>query len=353
MKKENRKIAGWGGALLVLLAAVWMVRRSPEAGEWYARKVYPSVAAVLSSVSAMVPFSLGDLFVVVAVAGLLIYIMYAVYRRRSFWRTALTVVIFLGYVYVWFYAAWGLNYFRKDFYSRTEIPYRKYDPVEFGRFVNEFADKLNSSYVPVEKIDTALVRQEVKAGYDRIAERFGMIAPQKIYEAKPMLSNELMSKTGVLGYMQPFFTEFCVNEELLPVQYPQTYAHELSHRLSISNEAEANLYAYLVCTASEVPEIRFSGYFSLFPYILSNARMALSEEEYREVVKKIKPEIIELYNKKQAYWADRYSKLIGELQYRLYNSFLKGNNISSGTVNYSEVVGLLLSYEAAEKERTK
>ena len=34
-----------------------------------------------------------------------------------------------------------------------------------------------------------------------------------------------------MGYMGPFFTEFNLNGQLLPVQYPATYAHEMLMRL--------------------------------------------------------------------------------------------------------------------------
>ena len=87
-----------------------------------------------------------------------------------------------------------------------------------------------------------------------------------------------------MGYMGPFFTEFNLNGQLLPVQYPATYAHEMAHALSISNEAEANLYSYLICTSSSVPEIRFSGYFSLLPYVLSNAYVALDKDSFEEKI---------------------------------------------------------------------
>ena len=77
-----------------------------------------------------------------------------------------------------------------------------------------------------------------------------------------MLWSRLMSRVAVTGYMGPFFTEFNLNQELLSVEYPFTYAHELAHRLGIASEAEANLYAYLVTSAAQEPAIRFSGYFS-------------------------------------------------------------------------------------------
>src|SRR3712207_7736927 len=37
-----------------------------------------------------------------------------------------------------------------------------------------------------------------------------------------------------------FFNEFTLNGDLLPVGYPATYAHEFSHWLGISSEAEAD-----------------------------------------------------------------------------------------------------------------
>ena len=148
-----------------------------------------------------------------------------------------------------------------------------------------------------------------------------------------------MSGVGVLGYMGPFFTEYNLNPDLLPVQYPFTYAHEMAHVLGISSEAEANLYGFPVCSRSGVPEIRFSAYFAL----LSNAYGLLSEEEFNEWKETISPEVKDLYNRKVAYWENLYSPFIGEIQSTVYNWFLKGNNIPSGRKNYSEVVALLMA----------
>ena len=40
-----------------------------------------------------------------------------------------------------------------------------------------------------------------------------------------------------------------------------------------------------------------------------------------------------------------YSPLIGDIQDFIYDLYLKGNKIQSGRKNYSEVIGLLISYE--------
>ena len=246
-------------------------------------------------------------------------------------------------MYVWFYIAWGLNYFREDFFTRTRTTYVPFSSEHFQSFLDAYTDSLNASWVAIETIDREVVKEAVLDGYRKLPTRFGLTTPGAYLHPKTMLLSRLMSGVGVMGYMGPFFTEFNLNDQLLPVKYPATYAHEMAHVLSISNEAEANLYSYLICTGSSVPEIRFSGYFSLLPYVLSNAYVALDKDAFEAWKKRLRPEIKDLYNEKVAYWQSLYSPLIGEAQDVVYNLFLKGNKIPTGTANYSEVIALLIA----------
>ena len=91
-----------------------------------------------------------------------------------------------------------------------------------------------------------------------------------------------ISMVGVTGSMGPFFCEFTLNGDLLPANYPATYAHELAHLLGITSEAEANFYAYQVCTRSQAMGIRFSGYFSVLNHVLGNAQRLLPRRRIRE-----------------------------------------------------------------------
>ena len=59
-------------------------------------------------------------------------------------------------------------------------------------------------------------------------------------------------------------------------------------------------------------------------------------------------EVKALYNEKVEYWHSLYNPWIGEAQEMLYNLFLKGNKISSGTKNYSEVIALLIALRAID-----
>ncbi len=338
---KNRHIV-----LGVLLLSVWMTQLIPALATVYSRTVYPLISYALSGISNLFPFAVGDLFIFVSITGVIVYPFYGRFRKILPWkRVLLRDGEYLLWVYVWFYLAWGLNYSQKNFYQRTEIPYTAYTPENFKGFVNDYITQLNRSYTPVNSINQDLVCEETVRIYNQLSDSLGVHRPpHKFPKVKTMLFTPFISMVGVTGSMGPFFCEFTLNGDLLPPNYPATYAHELAHLLGITSEAEANFYAYQVCIRSKAMGIRFSGYFSVLGHVLRNAQRLLSEEEYTQLFSRIRPEIIELAKENQAYWAAKYSPVVGAVQEWIYDLYLKGNKIESGRQNYSEVVGLLISY---------
>ena len=350
MKKRKRTIQYIILGSLLLL--VWLTQMLPFMGEIYARTIYPVISYCLSFFSRWIPFALGDLFIFLSIIGVIAYPFYARLHKKLRWKKILlNDGEYLLWIYVWFYLSWGLNYSQKNFYQRTEIPYTEYNKENLQTFVNEYIDLLNHSYTPVTSINEKLVREESIRLYHQLSDSLGVHRPPHNYlKAKTMLFTPFISMVGVTGSMGPFFCEFTLNGDLLPVNYPATYAHELAHLLGITSEAEANFYAYQICTRSEAMGIRFSGYFSILGHVLGNAQRLLPEEKYTRLFKRIRPEIIELAKNNQAYWAAKYSPVVGAVQDWIYDLYLKGNKIESGRQNYSEVVGLLISYQEWKKK---
>ena len=120
-------------------------------------------------------------------------------------------------------------------------------------------------------------------------------------------------------------------------------AHEFAHLLGVGSEAEANYFAFLVCMQSDSDAMRYSGYFSLLPYVAVSARKLLSDDRFQEWGKTVRPEIWQDYEVKQEYWSEKYSPLLGGMQDFAYNLFLKGNRVSEGKKNYGRVVELLIA----------
>lgn len=346
-RNRYKRIKGRYVLLAVLVLLVWFAQVVPGWGEFYARRLYPGIAFCLSSFSDLFSFAIGDLFIALSLVGLVVYPFIARCRRRKSWRRIFFgEVEYLVWVYVWFYLAWGLNYSQDDFYRRTGIAPVVYTPEVFQTFTQRYVEQLNAAYTELPAVvDRSLVCREAVRGYRDISSHLEVHRPFSDYpRVKTMLFTPLISMVGVTGSMGPFFCEFTLNGDVLPADYPATYAHEMAHQLGITSEAEANFYSYQVCIRSRVESIRFSGYYSILPHVLNNAYRLMSREDYQDLLSSIRPEIIRMLRDKQAYWDAKYSPLIGRVQDWIYDLYLKGNKIPGGRKNYSEVIGLLISY---------
>lgn len=344
MKIKRRYLIHYG-ALAIALSVVWLTQTIPAWGEAYSRTVYPHIYPMLSALSGWVPFSLGDLFITLSIAGVIVYPIYGYIQQMKWKRVCRHIVTYLAWVYVWFYMTWGLNYAQYHFYQRTRTPYTAYSAAGFQAFMDAYICKLNASYVSTVNTDKAYLHQEIIDGYKLLGNDMGIHSPKGDLRVKTMMFTPLFSKMAITGYMGPFFCEFNLNGDLLPTQYAETYAHELAHLLGIASEAEANFYAYQVCTRSGDKEMRYRGYFSILGHVLNNAYRLLTEEEYGVLLDSIRPEILAQARMQRKYWMDKYSPTIGHMQSWVYDIYLKGNKIESGRKNYSEVIGLLISYE--------
>ena len=166
-----------------------------------------------------------------------------------------------------------------------------------------------------------------------------------------MVFTPLSSMSGVTGSMGPFFCEFTLNGDILPHDYPATYAHEFAHFLGVANEGEANFYSYIVCTASADKQVRFSGYYHIFFHVLNNVFDILGEKEGERFLKHIRPEIIQLAKSDRRYWLSKRYKALDAAQDIIFELYLKGNHVAEGRKSYSGVIGLILAWE--EKKNTQ
>lgn len=336
MEKSTRKRLGSALVAALLLGVVLLCRSRKAWADWYALHFYPVWSGAVSWLSARVPFSLDEWVVILLAALALAHLI----RLRRRWATLLSLLL---WVTVWFYAGWGINYFRSSIYERAGKRPEVFEPQRFRLFLEDYARQLNEAYRPVDELDKEAVEREVKQFYATLSPDWGLAQPKDWQRPKHLVVNRLYSAVGVTGYVGPFFSEIQVNEDTPARQYPLLFAHELSHLLGVSNEAEANYWGWRACQASADPQVRYAGLQSILPYVLNNARSALSEEEYAQWLKTLRPEVVDVLKTEQAYWRERYVPWIGRLQSRSYNLFLKGNRIRSGIANYNEVVQMILT----------
>lgn len=333
--------------LFLLVVFVFAARFFMQVGEWYSTALYPSISASLSWLASWIPFSLEEILVVSLSLALVFIVIAGVRRRDGFRKIIIRTCEILLWIYVWFYIAWGCNYYRESIYLRSGVERQVYDEEVFKDFIMDYADSLNLSYesLPDDSFYVGFDYFEslVKDAFAAMPSSAGLSVPRQWQHPKRLLFNRLYSSVGVMGYVGPFFCETQLNNELLPDQLYFVYVHEYSHLLGVSSEDEANFWAYTVCTRSEEPVLKYAGYYGILPYVIANAFRVLPEADYRQFVSSINPEIIADYNAQREYWSSRYSKSLGRLQSTVYDAFLKGNKVSSGTASYLEVIDMITS----------
>ena len=375
--------------LLVLLSLITLTKLIPLWGFIYTTRIYPIIGSLLSPISGLFPFALGDLFIALSIVWVIFYPIYEIKWRkqlakRFFFLAAKRgcypkkkvvfgrVAEYLLWVYAWFYIAWGLNYSQPNIYCRTGMKPVEVSEAKFREFAYRYADSINylSEERRVKSEETAFddhresqfngmvddglknrVRDTVLKGYNEIGAKEGINAPFNQHpHAKTMLFTPLSSMSGVTGSMGPFFCEFTLNGDIRPHDYPAIYAHEFAHLLGIANEGEANFYSYIVCTASSDKAVKFSGYYHIFFHVLRNAFDILGEKEGEKFLKYIRPEIIQLAKSDRNYWLSKRCKVLDAAQDFIFDLYLRGNHVAEGRKSYSGVVGLILAWESHQSK---
>ena len=370
--------------LLVLLLLVTLTKMIPLWGFIYTTRIYPIIGTLLSPISGFFPFAVGDIFIALSIAWVIFYPIYEIglrkkLARRYFFLAAKRscypkkkvvfgrVAEYLLWVYAWFYIAWGLNYSQPNIYDRIGMKPVEVSEAKFKAFAYQYADSLNalsissdiagSSIFSDSIVDDGLknrVRDAILKEYNKIGYKEGINAPFNQHpHAKTMVFTPLSSMSGVTGSMGPFFCEFTLNGDILPHDYPATYAHEFAHFLGVANEGEANFYSYTVCTASADKQVRFSGYYHIFFHVLNNVFDILGEKEGERFLKHIRPEIIQLAKSDRRYWLSKRCKALDAAQDFIFELYLRGNHVAEGRKSYSGVIGLILAWEEKKEYSRK
>lgn len=368
--------------LLVLLLLVTLVKMIPLWGFIYTTRIYPIIGTLLSPISGFFPFAVGDIFIALSIAWVIFYPIYEIglrkkLARRYFFLAAKKgsypkkkvvfgrVAEYLLWVYAWFYIAWGLNYSQPNIYARIEMKPVEVSEAKFKAFAYQYADSLNALSISSDIAGSSIfsdsiaddglknrVRDAILKEYNKIGYKEGINAPFNQHpHAKTMVFTPLSSMSGVTGSMGPFFCEFTLNGDILPHDYPATYAHEFAHFLGVANEGEANFYSYIVCTASADKQVRFSGYYHIFFHVLNNVFDILGEKEGERFLKHIRPEIIQRARNDRRYWFSKRCKALDAAQDFIFELYLRGNHVAEGRKSYSGVIGLILAWE--EKKNTQ
>jgi hypothetical protein len=325
----------------VLISIRFAIRNSGFVEQYYSRGIYPFIAFLFSSFSKIFPFSLWDIFWLLIITFVVIGLVLMVFRRvEAGWYLSRTLQL-IAVLYTFFYFIWGYNYFRPNVDIRLGWKIQENSESIFRPVLDSIIKQTNFNYISVSTSEFSVIDSLVEASYRSNSTKLGINYPNGTRRPKKMLLSSLFSKLGVSGYFGPFFNEIHVNRNLLPMDYPYVLGHEKAHQFGITSEAEANLFAYIVCVTDNDKRLKYSGYQFILLYFLNDAALL---KDYKEYFNKIDKRVLQDLRFRQNYYKTLQNKNLSEMQSAVNDSYLKANNIEKGIKNYNEVVSLVLNW---------
>jgi hypothetical protein len=345
----------WSWAILGVLALVirYFAVQNPEAtDEIYSRKFFPGIRNVIDLTLGNLPFPSVYLFIIFIffVLGLFIY---RFITRPSLKGKAIYFVQALsngvGAIVFFFLVLWGFNYQRTPIFQQLSLKPKALNLEQLKseieitkRLVVQYRGRITADTTAINFImDYPDLEKLVRSNMNEHLEILGLNFTGKP-RTKQFPPDGFMRKMGILGIYFPFTGESYIDPTLHPLEQPFTVAHEMAHSYGVTDEGEANFIAWVICTNSEDPLLRYSGHLRLLQYQMRDYyRMA--PDEYKEWVRGISVGIRNDLNslRESSEAVKAYSM---ELSRKSNDIFLKSQGVKAGVNSYQQLPMLAYSW---------
>lgn len=169
---------------------------------------------------------------------------------------------------------------------------------------------------------------------------------------KPLISSDFMSQQYMTGYYFPFSMEANYNNVMYFMNQPATFCHELAHLKGYIYEDEANFIAYLACLESEEAVIQYAGYLSVLNYIDNDfyASIGKDRERYQaevSILSQVHDDNVFLTSEEWQRIEEKAvldTETVDAISDKFTDTTLRLNGVSDGMASYGRVVRLLLEY---------
>lgn len=343
--------------LLLILAAITIKFASTQplwVEENYSNGIYPMISKIQRSIFGWIPFSIGDLFygflglvIIFKTVQLVKYIYRKKINRQYLLNGLKQALFFFLFVYVFFYGLWGLNYNRKGITYQLNLEIKKYSVQEIDTVTNILLHRLNlyADTIDLKQRDSFNKKKMLFAKaseaylYANNSYPFLGYDPQSM---KPSLFSYLGNYFGFQGYYNPFSGEGQVNTTIPPFLEPFVTTHEVAHQIGYAKENEANFVAFVACRAFPNNTYRYSMYFDMYLYAITelNRKDSVLANAYADKLHPQARQDIEEYRS----FLKKYRNQVEPVISWIYDGYLQANDQPEGKKTYNQVVAFLIAY---------
>ena len=343
----------WRAVLLVVaIAAALLPLPQTVIESIYSTRLFPVFQAIVTRTSNLVPFALFDLIIVAVATWWLIQAIRDLRSRRQVgWlRAAGRIVVRTATVtaaaYLAFLLAWGLNYRRVPLQDKLQFERSRLSSAAALSLAEHAVSQMNAQYEPAHQLGWAasgVVDRSLADAFATASHELGSHAATVPGIPKRSLLDAYFRRAGVAGMTDPYFLETFVASDLLPFERPFVVAHEWGHLAGFADEGDANFLAWLTCLRGTKAH-QYSGWLSLYSEVVggldrsdamkvSASLAAGPRDDLRAIRERLRQNI---------------NPQVSAAGWRVYDSYLKANNVEAGAASYADVVRLILGTTFAD-----
>jgi len=321
---------------------------------YYTFGLYPHISRFLRAALGWIPFSVGDLAYFFAF-GFFLWKSWKLIRllAKQQVKDFLSWILFRKYlklvlwIYIVFNVFWGLNYDRQGIAKQFGLEVRIYTPADLYELTEVLQRQLNFYAARVDSLkrltlnNNRILFREGVVAYKNASQQYSFLTYHQP-SIKPSLLTFAGRYFGFTGYYNPFTAEAQIKTDVPVFTKPFILCHEIGHQVGYAKENEANFSSYLTGRVSDNVEFRYSVYFDMYTYALSDlfiynplCFIELKKSEHPQVKRDIRAYREYILKSKNA---------VEPVMSIAYDRYLRMNNQPHGKESYNEVVAWLIAY---------
>ncbi len=265
--------------LLMVLINV-MARLSSSFADFYTEKIFPFITNPFSFISGLLPFSIGEILIVLGIllvlAGIPSTVILLIFGKRFRKKTASVACFIYLLAFTFVLTTETMNCFimyQCTPFSEKYLKHSAHTESQITELYSALIEKANTlaEQVPRDDMNCFEFTEDVNPEARRAMKKAGETFPQlRGYypKAKPILFSYFMSQSHLSGMYFPFSLEANYNDDMCRTNLPETVCHEFSHLKGFIQEDEANFISFYATTqCSDDLSFQYSGYLSALEYV--------------------------------------------------------------------------------------
>lgn len=345
--------------LLVLFAAALIVEALAKGNPALADGVSDTTGVVIRGALAYVTcffgFSLAEYLLIASpllLALLVIFIVRRVKRSvRLGIRSCVTLLSLVSLIYTVFVFGYGTGYYGRGVASKMDLERHDLSPEELYQTALLLVEQMEKDVPKVmypEGTYSAMpysyteMNGELLKAYDKLTENYPSF--QRLYvPTKPVMLSEPWTYTHTSGMYCLFTGEANVNTNYPDYIVVSSAAHEMAHQRGVTKEDECNFLSFVVCSMSDDPYVRYSGYADVLNTVLGSLSSA-DRALYDDVRARMPKEIAKEYQAYSIFFTKYRENTAAKVSNAVNNAYLEQHNQPAGIKSYGLFVDLVAAY---------